>query len=535
MSLDQTSPLEALAAARASAARATTEGEVRAAAQSIRNLALKLKAGAWEPYPWQHPHAHPPGWRSLRQEGDGKNARYVGVCDERCAALPPIIIPTHGAWLELGGRGTGKTEGAAHYVNGHAEGPACDPRVPGGHRFTIVAPTQDDAVASCVTGPSGLQAMNPNVTLTTTREGTTVHWPNGSVGRILGAHTQQDLNRFRAWSNVCLVWIEEAAAMRLLGGLSAEGGEAGVLDLLDFTLRAGSRPHSVITTTPKRDPAVQKVLANPAYVRTKGRTRDAVRLDPTVRAALEEKYSGTTLGQQELDAEELKEVPGALWVYSRPELVDGKPNKDERPGLDNDRLELGTVGWQSHHADAPDLGFPHVAHRVVIGVDPPGGRTECGIVVVGFIGGHSYTLADLSIAGPPDTWANVAIDAYYDFGAEGLAAERTFGGDMVDDVIHTRDQSIPILKVSTKVGKRLRAEPVQALSQQHRNHHVGKFPLLENEQTGWVPPKDGETSKDSPNRLDAYVHAVTYGLIRAQATTTYVAQGVIPRPDRRAR
>lgn len=523
--------MEALTAAQQRAARATTDAEVKAAAQAIRNLALRMKAGAWEPYPWQHPHAHPPGWVSLRQDGVGEGARYVGVCDHRCATLPPVVIPTHGAWLELGGRGTGKTEGAAHYINAHAESPPCDPRVPGGHRFTIVAPTQDDAVSSCVTGPSGLQAMNPNITLTTSREGTTVKWPNGAVGRILGAHTQQDLNRFRAWSNVCCVWIEEAAAMRLLGGLSAEGGEPGVLDLLDFTLRAGPRPHSVITTTPKRDPAVQKVLANPKYVRTKGRTRDAVRLASSVRVALEEKYSGTTLGQQELDAEELNEVPGALWVFHRPDLVDGKPNADERPGLDNDRVAVGTVGWRSHNPDTPAVQAAHIAQRVIIGVDPPGGRTECGIVVVGFIGGHSYTLADLSIAGPPDTWAKVAISAYYDFGAEGLAAEKTYGGDMVDDVIHSRDQSIPLLKVSTKVGKRLRAEPVQALSQQHRNHHVGKFPLLENEQTGWVP----DQTTESPNRLDAYVHAVTYGLIRAQGATSYVATGVIPRPIRRTR
>lgn len=513
------------------ARKATTNDEVQAAAQKLRNLALHHKLGQWEPYPWQHPHTHPPGWVSLRQQGEGENARYVGVCDERCHDLPPAVIGVHGAWLELGGRGTGKTEGAAHYVNRHAEGPPCDPRVPGGHRFTIVAPTQDDAVASCVTGVSGLKALNPDIGLTTTREGTTVRWPNGAVGRVLGAHTTQDLDRFRAWSNVCLVWIEEAAAMRLLGGLSAEGGTAGVLDLLDFTNRLGERPHAVITTTPKRDPAVQKVLANPKYLRTKGRTRDAVRLAEGVRASLEEKYAGTTLGQQELDAEELKEVPGALWVYHRPELVDGQPNKDKRPGIDNDRVEIGAVGWRSHNPETPPVHAPLMVERVVIGVDPPGGRTECGIVVVGSIGGHAYTLADLSTAGPPDTWAQLAIDAYYDFGAEGLAAEKTYGGDMVDDVIHTRDAGIPILKVSTKVGKRLRAEPVQALSQQHRHHMVGHHPLLENEKTGWVP---GE-SKDSPNRLDAWVHATTYLLIRAQGATSSVPRGTIPRVERRAR
>jgi phage terminase large subunit-like protein len=517
--------------AKADAAASTgSDEEAAAAAQKIRNIALRMKAGQWRPYRWQHPHVHPPGWRSQYQQGEGESARFAGVCDDRCYDLPAAVIETHGAWLELGGRGTGKTEGAAHFINRHAESPPCDPRVPGGHRFTIVAPTQDDAVASCVTGVSGLQAINPDIMLTTTREGTTVRWPNGAVGRILGAHSTRDLDRFRAWSNICVCWIEEAAAMRYLGGLAGqEGATQGVIDLLPFTLRLGDRPHSVITTTPKRDPQVQKVLANPKYVRTKGRTRDATRLNPTVRESLEETFAGTTLGSQELDAEELREVPGALWVYDRPPMVDGVPNKDERPGVNNDRVESGTIGWRSHRDDTPSIPG-RLVERVVVGVDPAGGRTETGIVVVGTIGGHSYTLADLSTAGPPDTWAKLAIAAYYDFGAEGLAAEKTFGGDMVADVIHSRDAGIPLLKVSTKVGKRLRAEPVQALSQQHRVHMVGRHPLLENELTGWVP----DETKESPNRLDAWVHAQTYLLVRSQATQSAVARGVIQRPPRRA-
>ena len=454
-----------------------------------------------------------------------------GVCDERCEQLPPVKIQTHGAWLEMGGRGTGKTEGAALYVNALAQSPPCDPRVPGGLRFTIVAPTQGDAVSSCVTGVSGLQTINPDVVLTTTREGTTARWPNGSVARILGAHTEQDIDRFRAWSNVCCVWIEEAAAMRYLGGLSDDGGVAGVIDLLPFTLRLGTSPHSVITTTPRRGKEVQKVLNDPRYIRTKGRTQDAHKLAPEVRAALEAKFGGTTLGKQELDAEELQDVVGALWVQERPDKVDGEPNKDERPGIDNDRVtDLSLLGWVSHRPEAPPMLAKHFLQRVVIGVDPPGGRTECGIVVVGTIGGHSYTIADLSIAGPPDTWARVAINAYYDYGAEGLAAERTYGGDMVDDVIHTRDESIPILTVSTKVGKRLRAEPIQALAQQHRIHMLGRHDGLEAEKTTWVP----DSGMDSPNRLDAWVHANTYLLISAGAATSTVATGQIPQPQRRA-
>lgn len=496
---------------RAAAAAAANDDEAAAVAADIRAYARDVAARRWAPYPWQHPHHHPDGWVSQRAPGKD-------ICDPRCALLPAAEVPVHGWWLQRGGRGTGKTEGASHYVNAHALGPACDPRVPGGHRFTIVGPTQPDAVSACVTGVSGLQAINPAVTISTGREGTIVRWPNGAVGRVLGGNTAADVNRARAWSNVCLWWIEEAAAIPHLGGLTLGTTEPGMLDQAPFTLRLGQRPHSVITTTPKNRPEVAHIIAT-AAVQTWGRTEDADRLPAPVRQSYEVRYRGTTLGRQELDGEELGDVEGALWVMDRPALVDGAPNPDERPGIENDRLPQGDITWTSHDPHAPPpAGSAPTVQRTVVAVDPPGGRTECGITVVGTIGQHGYVLADLSLAGPPDTWAKVVIGAYIDYGCEGIAAEHAYGGDMVDDVIATRVSaygldSIPIFRVPTKVGKRLRAEPVQALYQQHRVHHVGPLPGLEGELTTWVP---GE-SADSPNRLDALVHGLTFLLIRAGA------------------
>jgi phage terminase large subunit-like protein len=515
---------DVLARLRAAALTAQTEEEARAVTAEIRAFVQRVRLARWERYPWQRPHLHPPGWVS---------ERAPGICDARCMDLPPAPIPTMGSWLMKGGRGTGKTEAAAHYANDHVNGPACDHRQPGGHRLTIIAPTQTDAVASCITGISGLQQVDPAIAVTTSREGTMARWPNGSVARVVGAHTPDDLERLRAWSNVCLVWVEEAGAMRYL---------EDVLRLLPFSMRlhepgAPSFPHRVVTTTPRKRDGYEKVRDSPKTITTAGRTRDAHKLDPSVRAELEAEFGGTTLGLQELDAMDIPDVEGSLWVTDRPDLIDGEPNADQRPGIENDRWPEGSVGWVSHGrppaliAAAARLGItlpeppispPNprlVVPRVVVAVDPPGGVTEAGITVeaAAQVAGvqHGFTLADLSLKAPPNTWALIALLALYDYGAEGLVIEHTYGGDMVPNTVKTLcallEVDPPVIyKAKTKVGKRLRAEPIVGLYQQHREHHVGMHPLLQAEQTTWVP----DETTESPNRIDAHVHGQTYLLVK---------------------
>lgn len=521
-----------LTALHEAASQAATEDEAREVAARIRAFVRRLRATRWEPYEWQHPHVHPEGWVSERDP-------RLGVCDERCYDLPAAVPGVHEAWTQRGGRGTGKTEAAARYVNDHVEGPACDPRVPGGHRLTIAAPTQPDAVSSCVTGVSGIQAFNPAVTVTTTKEGTIVRWPNGAVGRVLGADAPRAVNRARAWTNVCLWWLEEFAAMPYAGGLiGTEGytGEPGMLDQAPFTLRLGSRPHLVVTTTPTGRPEVEALLERPGF-QTWGRTRDAHRLDPGVRASLEALFPpGTTLARQELDGERVGDVAGALWLQHRSAET---PPEDDRPGIDNDRVPAGSVGW-TPHMDVNDLvaSTPEgavilnrlrallppvpenpatVCDRAAVGVDPAGGATENGVVVVGTHADHGYTLADLSLHGGPESWGMAAVLCWQHFGAEGIALERTFGGDQTNHSVETaaRSLGLPIpafLRAPTVEGKKARAVPVQALAQVHRLHHVGMFPRLEGEQTTWVE----DETPESPNRLDAYVHAVRHVLVRTK-------------------
>jgi phage terminase large subunit-like protein len=443
----------------------------------VNTLTADIREARWTGYPWQTPHAHEDEWIS---------ARAPGYCDDDCLTRPPVRIPTHGMWLMLGGRGTGKTEGAARYMNDHVKGPACDDRLPGGHRMLIVAPTQGDAMDACYAGPSGLKTLNPAVRLYGGTGGTAVLWPTadgrpGARARLLGAYSREDIERLRSAGNTCLVWMEEVAAQRNL---------AAALQHTEMGLRIGTHPHYVGSTTPKPRTELRTLIADPRTVTTKGRTRDAIHLDPTVLQSYLDRWEGTRAGQQELDAVLLDDVEGALWTYA----------------IINDHRWVGPL---------PAL------NKIIVGVDPPGSHkdpsAEAGIVVVGAFTPatdhreHGIVLADLSGTMTPEEWSRTAVDAALTWGAVGLAVETTYGGDMVVSTVRTRNATIPIFPMPTKVGKRLRAEPVVGLYEQGRMHHYGSMPGLETQQTSWV---DDDTMP-SPDRIDALVHAATYLLIKA--------------------
>lgn len=183
--------------------------------------------------------------------------------------------------------------------------------------------------------------------------------------------------------------------------------------------------------------------------------------------------------RQEIEAEDLDEAPGALW--GRAQL---------------DALRMNAV------PDGVDL------RRVVVGVDPPGGRTECGIVVSALgSDDHVYVLADYSQPGSPDTWGSAVVGAYREWDADLIVAEKNYGGDMVEHVLKTADTGgrIRFRLVTATRGKAVRAEPVAAIYERGQAHHVGTFPHMEDEMTGWQP----DSNMPSPNRMDALVWTVT--------------------------
>lgn len=151
--------------------------------------------------------------------------------------------------------------------------------------------------------------------------------------------------------------------------------------------------------------------------------------------------------------------------------------------------------------------------RLVVAIDPnAGGADEAGIIVAGiseYYNGlhwqdwHGYVLADRTVGGGPKEWAEAAVRAYNDYRADALIAEANNGGEMVRLTIGSVPDAPPVELVWASQSKKARAEPVQKLYTDGRIHHLGIFPMLENELCGWDPATPGP----SPNRLDALVWA----------------------------
>ncbi len=372
----------------------------------------------------------------------------------------PEQLPPEGDWLTwllLAGRGFGKSRTGAEWVRAQAQA------LPGSHG-ALVAPTAADArdvmvktLLACTPTQDGL-AYEPSKRA--------LVWANGSTATLYSA---EEPDRLRGpqhhWA-----WCDEIAAW-------AYAEE--VWDMLALTLRLGERPRSVVSTTPRPLGIVRRLVKESSTVVTRGATFDnAANLSPTFLEAVKRQYEGTRLGRQELYAEILDDVPGALW---------------QRVALDALRVR-----------QAPGM------RRVVVAIDPAvthgEDSDETGIVVAGLgDDGHAYVLADLTCKASPDGWARRAVHAYHEHAADRIVAERNQGGDMVEHTIRTVDKRVSYKSVVAKRGKYVRAEPVAALYEQGKVHHVGGFAAMEDQMCRYVP----EEFDGSPDRVDALVWALT--------------------------
>jgi phage terminase large subunit-like protein len=403
-----------------------------------------------------------PGLTDIKRRLDGLEQVYLVNSPDPLAISPALLphqTPPPGdwrGWLLLAGRGAGKTyAGAAWLLSG----------LQPGERIAIVAPTFGDARDTCMEGPSGLLAL-------AREHGYTIDSYNRSMGEasingaFLKLYSADQPDRLRGPQHH-RIWFDELAAMRYLDT---------TMDMALMGLRLGTDPRWMATTTPRPLPRIKALLQDATVAHTRATTYDNPHLPAAFQTAILARYQGTTLGRQELNAELLDDVPGALWT---------------RTAIEQHRV-----------LQAP------VLKRIVVGVDPSASSdgAETGIIVAG-IGDddHGYVLDDRSVQGSPAAWARAVIAAYHTHYADKIIAERNNGGEMVEQTIRSTDggKQLPIRAVWASRGKHTRAEPVSALYEQGRVHHVGAFGTLEDQLCSWLP------GMQSPDRLDALVWALS--------------------------
>lgn len=359
-------------------------------------------------------------------------------------------------WLILAGRGWGKTRTGAEFVL---------KKIKEGHRrVALVAPTAADARDVMVEGESGILAISPPWDMPNYEPSKRrITWNNGAIATLYAAERP---DRLRGPQHD-LFWADELATWKYLE----------TWDMLMFGLRLGDNPMGIVTTTPRPIKLLKELIKEKNTHVTKGSTyENRGNLASVFFEKIISKYEGTRLGRQELEAEILDDNPNALW--SRANIEDNKVTKH------------------------PQL------RRIVVAIDPAATdndtSNETGIIVAGLgVDGQGYVLDDLTIKDSPHGWGKQAVTGYYKHRADRIIGEVNNGGDMIEYVIKSVDGTVPFKKVHASRGKITRAEPVAALYEQNKIHHVGNFPLLEDQLCEWEP------GQESPDRMDALVWAIT--------------------------
>jgi phage terminase large subunit-like protein len=319
----------------------------------------------------------------------------------RRQARPEQLDPgdEHRVWYLQGGRGSGKSrtgaETLAGWILSHDPG-----------EWAVVAPTFGDARDICVESAGGLLSALEGVVETYNRSTGYIRVANGSEVYLDGA----DDGAFRVQGhNLRGIWCDEVGLWR--------NWQVAWSESIFFAMRLA--PGRIVATgTPKAGHGlVKELLEDPATKVTRMRTIDnAANLHPAALEELLRRFEGKRLGRQELDAEFIEDVEGALW---------------NREQLEKIRIDPQQV---------PPL------RRIVVAVDPNTtsgeAANDAGIIVAGE--GQSvasearqhgerygYVIADrTTTSGGPRAWARAAVDAYYEFEADRIVAEVNNGGEM---------------------------------------------------------------------------------------------------------
>jgi phage terminase large subunit-like protein len=389
----------------------------------------------------------------------------------------PKQIPPPGDWfvfLAMAGRGFGKTLMGAQESWWRAAWTD-------NARIAVIAPTSGDLRRTVFEGASGILSVVPsecleggNPAVAYNRSLFELRFANGST---VQGYSAAEPDRLRG-PNHHFLWADEVASWEKA---------KDCWDMAIMTLRLGDQPQILASTTPRPTPLIRDLLARSGRdVRVvRGTTfENSANLAAGYLDQLRARYAGTRIGRQELEAEVLEDLAGALW---------------SRAVIEASRI-----------AEAPAS-----LQRIVVAVDPSGASDEddenadeIGIVVAGIdAGGVGYVLEDASLRASPEAWGARAVNLFDKWTADRIVVERNYGGAMAEAVIRASRKGVPVTTVTASRGKIVRAEPIAALFEKQRVRLVGSFPRLEDQLAGFT--RAGFKGAGSPDRADACIWALS--------------------------
>jgi phage terminase large subunit-like protein len=452
---------------------------------------------------------------------DGYGALVLELFDWEGTWARPDQCEPKGSWRKWfikGGRGSGKTRTGAELVRKKVETSQA-------LRVALVGRTSADVRDTMIEGESGLLAV--------ASPGNQPHY-NPSLRRVEWKGTMAVAGRYyqgRSYERGPMAVAFSSAEPDLLRGpqhdfawadeIAAWSYATETWDNLMLGLRIGQNPQVVVTSTPRPIKIVRDLVADPQTIVTNPSTfANMENLAPAFAAEILLKYQGTEKGRQELYGELLEEAEGALW---------------RRAWLERDRVGITEVPTLAELVVAIDPAVSAGDESNETGIVAVGGAYVADATSQGRPAIHVYTLRDVSGRYSPDGWARRAVELYDELKADAIVAERNQGGDMVEHTIRTvphPGRPVPVYLVSASRGKRTRAEPVAALSEQGRYHHVrtrwadeydedgallydapgvprrrevpNPMPELEDQLCNWEPGL-----AESPDRMDATVWGAT--------------------------
>ena len=254
-------------------------------------------------------------------------------------ARPKQLAPTGSwsTWVLRAGRGFGKTRTGAGWVHERAiEYP--------GRWIALVARTPADARDYMIEGPGGfLRNTHPKDRPLYEVSKRRLTWPNGSWATI---YSDEEPDQVRGFSGDT-AWLDEFGKYQ---------NPQETWTNLEFGMREASndRPRKVVTTTPRPIPILKQIERLQSTVVVTGTSHEnRSNLDPRWFEDTISRHQGTRIGRQEILAEILEDVTGALWT---------------RAMLDRSRFDCGTIEGVRRASPRPYGGIDIGEGTYVIGI-----------------------------------------------------------------------------------------------------------------------------------------------------------------------